>query len=378
MLRLLVADDEQDARDKMIRCIDKFQNGLSIVGTASDGYETYEKILELSPDIVLIDIGMPGINGLEVIRKACEAALPVVFIIISSYSEFDYAREALRLNVKEYLLKPFLPADVCQAVYQAAEHIQAVNKLPGLSAVLPSPEKQQILPPNRMKAPLLYPFEQEAALIRELKLSSDSSSSAEALDAFISAVHSGNKTTTAKMNCYVILYVELHHLVMSLGGDFDSLNISLTKHPESPLSSAEQALRQLCGTIQDRLSNRKSSNTIVSSAVQYINECYASDLSLNEVANYVGVSPSYLSNQFNCVLHIHFIDYIHRVRINHAKELMQSQPFLKGYEIGELVGYHSIKYFSQMFKKVTGITLRQFRGITEIDGNSELEETFNP
>lgn len=120
MLRLLIADDEKDARDKTVRCIDKLQNGFTVVGTASDGYEAYQQICTLRPDIVLIDIAMPGLSGLDVIKRVKKEALPAVFIIISSYQEFSYARDALRLEVEDYLLKPFLPADVCNAVYKAA------------------------------------------------------------------------------------------------------------------------------------------------------------------------------------------------------------------------------------------------------------------
>ena len=65
MLRLLIADDERKARDNMIRCIDHLQNGFTVLSAASDGPESYEKILALRPDIVLIDIEMPGMTGLR-------------------------------------------------------------------------------------------------------------------------------------------------------------------------------------------------------------------------------------------------------------------------------------------------------------------------
>lgn len=361
MLRLLIADDEKNARDKMSHCIDRLQNGLTIIGSTSDGYETYNKILELQPDIVLIDIEMPGLTGLEVIRKVRDAELPTVFIIISSYSEFAYAQEAIRLNVEEYLLKPFLPADVCRAVYKAAEHIQSVNMLPLLPGVLPTPENQTVSFSDRMKSPIVYPFELERELLHILQLENNLDEINACLNSFISFVHKDNSDETARMNCYVILYVELHRFVMSLGGDFASLKSSLNKNVSSPIYETENTLRRLCYEIHDRLVNKKSTGTIISTAVKYIEEYYAKNISLDEVANYIGVSPSYLSSQFSQILHLHFTDYIHKIRIHHAMELIKNQPYLKGYEIGELVGYKSFKYFSQSFRKVTGLTISQYR-----------------
>ena len=120
MLKILVVDDEKQARDNMIHCINVATNGFEIIGAAADGSEALEMIRQTQPDIVLIDIQMPGISGLDVIAEARKEDLPVTFIIISSYSEFSFAQEAIRLGVFEYLLKPFMPADVCAAVYKAA------------------------------------------------------------------------------------------------------------------------------------------------------------------------------------------------------------------------------------------------------------------
>ena len=60
-------------------------------------------------------------------------------------------------------------------------------------------------------------------------------------------------------------------------------------------------------------------------------------------------------------MNLHFVDYIHKIRIDAAKDLLRKQPYLKGYELAEMVGYPSIKYFSEIFKKTTGITFNSYR-----------------
>lgn len=69
MLKILVVDDEKQARDNMIHCINVATNGFEIIGAAADGSEALEMIRQTQPDIVLIDIQMPGISGLDVIAK---------------------------------------------------------------------------------------------------------------------------------------------------------------------------------------------------------------------------------------------------------------------------------------------------------------------
>lgn len=358
MLQILVADDEKDARDKMVRCIDKLQNGLTIVGVASDGFEALDQILSLRPDIVLIDIEMPGLSGLDVIRRVSEANLPVIFIIISSYSDFSYAQDALRLNVREYLLKPFLPADVCNAIYRAADQIYAIENMPGFVPVFPA-VRRKMSHMRQMGPVLVYPFEQERQLLKILQQGRDGAEILPVFQAFSDAVMECNQAELARINCYTILYVELHRIVIGLGGCFDGGDAD-TAGTITSAAALSAALAQLCCRIGAFFASFAPVSTLVASALEYIDSHYAQDLSLEEVAEHVGVSACYLSNQFNQKVNMRFTDYIHKVRIDRARQLLLAEPKLKGYEVAELVGYHSPKYFSQQFKKVTGMTLTQF------------------
>ena len=145
MLRVIVADDEVEARDRMIRAINKAESGISIIGVASDGVTAYELIVEKKPDIVLIDIEMPGMSGLDVIRKVHETGLVVVFIIISSYSDFYYAQEAISLGVEDYLLKPFMPNEICTSIFRAAKHIRMLRLMPYFDEA--SENDEDLIPP---------------------------------------------------------------------------------------------------------------------------------------------------------------------------------------------------------------------------------------
>ncbi len=106
MYKILVADDEDIIRQG-IKCICDYEAlGYTIVGEAANGTEAYTQILKLQPDVVLMDIRMPGMTGLEVIQKLNEADYTGKIVIISSFTDFSYAQQAIRLGVTNYLTKP--------------------------------------------------------------------------------------------------------------------------------------------------------------------------------------------------------------------------------------------------------------------------------
>ncbi|MDC7124146.1 MAG: response regulator, partial [Spirochaetales bacterium] len=106
MLKLLIVDDEKKVCQLIEYILDWKNLGISIIGTANDGETAYKKILEEEPDIVITDIRIPIYDGIEIIKKTREQGLDVSFIIISGYSQFEYAQSAIQFGVVNYLLKP--------------------------------------------------------------------------------------------------------------------------------------------------------------------------------------------------------------------------------------------------------------------------------
>ncbi len=106
MLKVLIADDEEKVIQLIIHLVHWEEMDMEIVGAVSDGVEAYEMILEKRPDIVITDIRMPGISGIEMVEKVTKELDNIFFIIVSGYSEFEYAQHALKLGVEDYLLKP--------------------------------------------------------------------------------------------------------------------------------------------------------------------------------------------------------------------------------------------------------------------------------
>ena len=105
-LRVLLVDDEIMIREGFKRLFDWEAHNCEVVGEAADGMEALAKIDTLDPDIAIMDINIPIMNGLKVIQLSRIKHPNTAFVIVSGYDDFSYCREALRLQITDYILKP--------------------------------------------------------------------------------------------------------------------------------------------------------------------------------------------------------------------------------------------------------------------------------
>lgn len=125
MIRLFLVEDEKITRDSICNNIDWAANGIHYLGDAPDGELALPQILEKKPDILLCDIKMPFMDGLELSRLVKEQLPQIKIILLSGHSEFDYARQAISLGINEYLLKPVSSVEVLCTVQKVQQLIQA-------------------------------------------------------------------------------------------------------------------------------------------------------------------------------------------------------------------------------------------------------------
>ncbi len=106
MLKLIIAEDEEIIRRGLVATIDWAAMGAEVVGDAADGLEAWQLVESNKPDILLTDIRMPRLSGLQLAEKLREAGISVHVIFLTSYADFSYAQRAVRLGACDYLLKP--------------------------------------------------------------------------------------------------------------------------------------------------------------------------------------------------------------------------------------------------------------------------------
>ncbi|MGL4798421.1 MAG: response regulator [Cellulosilyticaceae bacterium] len=112
MYKIALIDDEMIVREGMKELIPWQELGLELIGTAEDGVAGYKLIEEKKPDIVLLDINMPKCDGIELAKRVKEVYAHIKIVFISGYDEFDYARQAVRIGVEDYILKPITKVEI--------------------------------------------------------------------------------------------------------------------------------------------------------------------------------------------------------------------------------------------------------------------------
>lgn len=254
MYKILIADDEAMEREALTELVSRrFEHEVEI-HTADNGRKTVDTALLLGADLILMDIEMPGVNGLDAARTVL-ARLPACKIIfVTAYGLFQYAYEAMRLGACGYILKPVVPDEAEAAIRRALAQIEAERRLTALApaAVEQTPEDE----------------------------------------------------------------------------DSDAQNTQMGQ--------------------------------LMAQVKKYLRENYMYELSLDSVADILGISPAYLSTQFKKYQHIGFLDCLTEVRMQAACGLL-TDPLRSTAEVAGMVGYEDASYFARAFKKKTGLTPTQYR-----------------
>ena len=129
MYRIFLVEDEVVIRKGIVNSIPWEREGLNLVGEASDGEVAYPLIMKEKPDILLTDIRMPFMDGLELCRLVKKDLPQIKIIILSGFNEFDYAKTAIQLGVTDYLLKPINSTQLLEAIHKVTDQIEREQEL---------------------------------------------------------------------------------------------------------------------------------------------------------------------------------------------------------------------------------------------------------
>ena len=128
MYRVMLADDEGIVLDSLKMIIEKRFPGECQIETAKTGRSVIELAESFRPNVAFMDIQMPGINGIEAMKEIQESNPSIVFIVLTAYDRFDYAKEAINLGVFEYLNKPFSPGTIEEVLKKAFKLVDSRKK----------------------------------------------------------------------------------------------------------------------------------------------------------------------------------------------------------------------------------------------------------
>lgn len=254
MFGIVIIEDEPYIRKSLITQIDWAGIGCTVIGDADNGDDALELIHQASPDIIISDIKMDGMDGIGISKYIHENSIDTEVILITGFAQIDYAQAAIKHGVLDFILKPIDPDELITAVKKAIREID---------------KRKQI----------------EHALNSLKNLS---------------------RTSTAFTGIY------------------------------------------------------SGTNCLVRKVLEYLYKNYDREFSLTELADTVNYNPKYISSLVRKETGDTITDILSKIRIEKAKDLMKDIG-LKVYEIAYKVGINDSRYFSQLFRKITGETPSKYR-----------------
>ena len=327
LIPVLIVEDERIILEDILHMIDWQQAGFQVVATAANGRAGCAAYQEHHPLLVIADIQMPIMDGLAMMRQLRHLDEGVSFLILSSYSEFEYAKEAVRLGTDSYLLKTELS--------------------PQLLLETLAPIREKIISRNNMRR-FTTQHRLFALLSASVEAGADQAPAEEELSQAFYAYLDSNRS---REDCRK----QLQWLIRECYG---VLSVS-ERSTDCPSSQPEEMLQWMLGEYRrlrrlHHLIFEKKASPVLINACDYIRENYSSNqLKISTVAEHVGLSSSRLSVLFKQEIGKTVNDFITEVRMEAAKELLQSGRY-KVYEVAEMTGYKTSQYFSQIFLQYTG------------------------
>ena len=390
--RVMIADDEHIIREGIKQSVDWEGLGLEVVTEAEDGEEALENALEHNIHIALVDLNMPIMHGIELMKKLREKLPACKIIVITGHDEFAYAQESIRLQVNDYILKPADPKQLTQVIRGVRDELESER------------QKSQHLEQASRQILKNFPLLRERFCQEWLDGNLSQSEITEQLQ-FLrlplvrpdllgiirwrwEAQNSGMKENERQLFMFAIENITMELLdeyPKAIFRDSTGLIVVLLweSSAEAILARVEQEVRvnlkiaveigiePVDGEITDlaaayrkcrvTLSKEVPLSPLVRRAKQYMLEHYSEyELTLDSMAGMLQASPVYLSRLFKQELGTSFGTYLTQIRIRKAAQLLHATD-LSINEVAERTGYETQHYFSTSFKKQTGVSPLQFR-----------------
>ncbi|MED2973753.1 response regulator [Fictibacillus sp. B-59209] len=462
-MKVIIADDESLERKALRRIIEDHFPDMTIAGEASNGRLAVEMARKHKPDFMLMDIKMPGLNGIEAIQIIKKQNPSMQFIMVTAYESFQYAKEAMKEGVREYLLKPSTAEEtvhaiqrVCQSIseeqdkqscYSATAEIVLENillkilqyelndkVLEQLAVLFPNMRNtfisviecekniqlEQVISVLNKRSPfpfislpygnqlvllfmshksnpindslqlakrlqaevfeklwmgvgkpytdlkeIRHSYEEAAKTVHFLKkqnsgrfahFSQVDPAKETGLDEIVEAIFSNDSNGAKSMLGKELSSIQLMDLYILLRERLvqEEIDVSDLSYPENR-NAWEELIRNACRMINEN----KETNDPIKLAKKYIDEHFHEAVSLEQVAEMAGLSPTYFTKLFKEETDVTFIEFLTEIRLRKAMKLLnQNQYSLK--QICFMVGYKDPNYFSRVFKKQFLLSPKQY------------------
>lgn len=409
--KVMLADDEPIMRKALQSLIDWKSIDCEIVYIAENGQEVLNHLAEIRPDILITDIKMPGVDGIELSRYIWEKKMQTKVILLTAYADFSYAQSAIRYDVVEYVTKTGAFDELLKAVERCkamlAENKQQVNE--GKEAKMDhffrgvydgniydqvTERYERLCFRQECYRVLFFRFLMDDGIEKTkrvrlydslknffhlafaeriihgmfykkdmygllLKGSSDAEESRSEL-----------KETCGKVMDMMDNFMELYVYVgiSKVHDDIEELSDAY-EEAQSALDHSQYEKSEKLNFFSDDMRNEKlpvisvdSKQNLVNESLEYIEKHYQEQMSVGEISRALGTSASYLSRIFKESTGETIIRTINNKRIEMAKAYLRETDY-KVYEVADILSFENVTYFSRFFKKHTGLSPTEYKEV---------------
>ena len=368
MKKVVIIDDEPWTRGVIMNLAQWNRLGLQVVGEAADGETGLALIQKVFPDIVITDVKMPRISGIELVQILRREGFQIPVLIISGYDDFSYVRSALKLGVTDYLLKPIKAEELNQQLQRCVERL----------------EKEDAVKPGMVMQAGFFAdgWEKHFFTIRQKLETALRLCNREMIEKQFLALHDiiqqheGEQPSAGILiGIHYALLLPLQKYIENIGYALDE--VFAGKQPVFVFSQDNTLLQTLdfvrdlylTASIQIEKQQRQRTRLDIEAVCRYIQENYTQGITLEQTAEVFHVTKEYLSKAFKSSQKEGFSEYVTSLRMKRAYELIaEYNAPLK--EVGSMVGYFDVAHFYKTFKKYFGKTPGEVRESLKIDNET--------
>lgn len=365
MYRVLLVDDREIFLMEMKRMkVWGKISGFEAAGTAQNGKQALELLRTESYDLVLTDIRMPVIDGLQLLRRIRQEKLCRCVVLLSEYSEFRYARQGIVLGAFDYLVKPMDANALLDLFSRARSFLDSVNRGDasakaeidsGLGAYPADAEKRILAGIQRRKSDALYLF---CSTVKNLYNVMEED--VIRADLIVRRLYSNVVEATFARFPWLHNYISIR--------SFDATDYPSEEGDDAYHDFYCGKITFLLGFIRKYLPETEDST--VGEICIYVLSHPEEDLKLKALAQKFYINHTYLSSIFAVKTGIHFNDYLTQVKMARAEYLFLNTK-LKIYDVCYQLGYRDINYFSRRFRKYCGKSPTEYRGLENPAGQND-------
>lgn len=385
MYKLLIVDDEYLVREGLKETVDWASLGIQVIGTAENGQSGLALARELKPDLIIADVRMPVLDGLDMARALFDEKADVAVIMYSGYKDFEYARRALDSGVYGFLLKPIESSELIKRV---GEVMQKLEEKRDSSRMLGQFKHNMPIIRRQQFEKLLQSHENFGAASEQLHMlgvslpasgtllycRTDSNTNIKTFVDSCEKQFSGLDFECETFDDYTVFITPADEqaVLLRLDGFLDGLlkvtdarySVALCAFDGNIAAAFEKAQslsRNALFSAINAIATEKggSYKKLVRDALKIIERDYVKKISVRSVAEALYTSESNLMHEFKNQVGKTFNECLTDFRMLKAQELLITGDLRVG-EVAYAVGYTDVKYFGQVFKEYMGCTPSEF------------------